>query len=452
MSALPAERPAPVARRATAKRAMVATAHPLASQAALEVLSGGGNAVDAAIAAAAVLGVVQPMMSGLGGDTFMLVRSASTGVIRSINGSGGAPAALSLAWAANAGLQRLPDRGMLSASVPGAVGAMFAAHGHFGSGRHSLKALLQPAIRWAADGVPLSPSVGRFFKQNAELLLRSDSTARIYVREGRVIAEGEILRQPELARTLDMVAQGGAEAFYRGEFARRLIEHSRANGGLFEADDLAQYACEIVEPISLPLPQGVMYSNPPVAQGMVLLEALGILARCSPGTGVSRTHRMVESVKLAFVDRNRYLGDPRFVSNPIEQLLGDKHLSARARRIDDERAIVSIDESWLPFGDGDTTSLSVADGEGNFASLITSLSTPFGAAQVIEGTGVLMNNRAGRGFTLDASAPNCLDSGKRTMSTLHTYMLCDSTGVRLTAEHPAETASPNGTCRSSTPC
>lgn len=414
---------------------MIATAHPLASQAGLDVLAQGGNAVDAAIAAAAVLGVAQPMMSGLGGDSFILIRSGRSGAIRSINASGPAPRAQSLEWVGRAGLTRLPDRGMLSASVPGAVAAMCTAHQHFGGGRHSLKALLQPAIRHAADGVALTGSVARFFAQNADLLAASESARNTYLKNGKVPAESQVLRQPELARTLEIVAAGGADAFYRGEFARRLVAHGAANGGLFAADDLAEYRCDIVEPLSLDLARGTIYTNPPVGQGIVLLEALGILERCAPLVDRSnetlRTHRMIEVLKLAFADRNRHVGDPCFVDNPIGRLLSDAHLRSRAGRIDDSQAIMSAEETWSSFGDGDTTCLTTADEAGNLVAYITSLSTPFGAAEVVEGTGVLMNNRAGRGFTLDPDAPNCLAPGKRTMSTLHVYMVCDADGPRL---------------------
>ena len=422
-------------RRAVGKRGIIASAHPLATRAGHDVLVAGGNAVDAAVSAAAVLGVVQPMMSGLGGDTFVLVRSGATGRIRSINAGGPAPRAQSLEWARKAGLRSLPDRGYLSASVPGAVAGMCAAHQHFGSGRMELRELLDAAIHHAVDGVALTPSVARFFAQNIELLGASESARKAYLDGSDSPLEGRTLRQPDLARTLEAIAKGGAQAFYRGEFAERLVRCSASAGGLFALEDLSEYECDIVEPLSLALPQGTIYTNPPVGQGIVLLEALGILARCEPVSGLHvpalRTHRMIEALKLAFADRNRYLGDPRFIDNPVDRLLGDSHLQARARRIDDARAFSGAEESWRSFGDGDTTCLTAADDRGNVVAYITSLSTPFGAGVVVEGTGVLMNNRAGRGFTLDADAPNCLAPGKRTMSTLHTYIVCNASGPML---------------------
>lgn len=420
------------ARRAVGKRGMVASAHPLATQAGHDVLAAGGNAIDAAVATAAVLGVVQPMMSGLGGDTFVLARCGRTGQIRSINASGPSPRAQSLEWARNAGLAALPDRGFLSASVPGAVAGMCTAHRLLGSGKIGLRDLLGPSIRHAAEGVALSPSVARFFAHNVDLLRASASASRQYLDDGQVPLEGHMLRQPDLARTLDAIGMDGAEAFYRGEFAQRLIRCSASAGGLFALADLADYQCDVVEPISLTLNERTIYTNPPVGQGVVLLEALGIMARCRAEPDEQlRIHRMIEALKLAFADRNRYLGDPNFIDNPIDRLLSDGHLSMRALRIDDAKALQDVAERWQPFGDGDTTCLTTADDQGNVVAYITSLSTPFGAAEVVEGTGVLMNNRAGRGFTLDPEAPNCLAAGKRTMSTLHAYIVCEPSGPVL---------------------
>lgn len=421
--------------RTVARGGVIATAHPLASQAGLDVLAEGGNAMDAAIAAAAVLGVVQPMMSGLGGDTFILHRCGRTGRIVSINGSGPAPTALSLSALAATGRTDLPDRGLLSASVPGAVDAMCVAHQRFGSGRLTLRRLMAPAIRYASEGAPVAKFVAQFFAGNAKLLAESPSACAVYMKDGAVPGEGEILRQPELAETLQQIADGGADAFYRGAFARHLVDQSRASGIPFSLGDLASYRCEIVEPISVRFRDKTIYTNPPVGQGIVLLEALGIMEalRMSRGDGVRgvRHHRMIEALKLAFADRNRFVGDPRFVPEAVSRLLDPGHLRQRAEMIDPCRALVQPDESVALFGDGDTTCLSVADAAGNVVAYITSLSTPFGAAEVVERTGVLMNNRAGRGFSTSPNSVNCLAPGKRTMSTLHVYIVCDERGPVL---------------------
>ena len=229
----------------------VATAHPLATEAGRDVLAAGGNAMDAAIAAAAVLGVAQPMMSGLGGDTFVLWRCGRTGRVHSVNGSGPAPLALDPERFRREGRVRLPDRGVLSASVPGGVDAMCTALERFGSGRHTLAALLGPAIAYAEEGTPVTPSVARFFAVNTELLAASDSARAVFLRDGSPPAAGQMLRQPDLARTLRALAQGGCDAFYRGDFARSLARHSEVRGGAFSAEDLAGYRCEVVEPIAV---------------------------------------------------------------------------------------------------------------------------------------------------------------------------------------------------------
>jgi gamma-glutamyltranspeptidase/glutathione hydrolase len=419
-------------RRAAGRGGAIATAHPLATKAGRDVLASGGNAMDAVIAAAGVLGVVQPMMSGLGGDSFVLWRCGRTGQIRSINGSGHAPLALDPERFLREGSTRLPDRGILSASVPGAVDAMCSALDDFGSGKLTLAQLLAPAIAYAQEGAPVSPSVARFFAANVDLLASYETARSIYLRDGKPPREGEVLLQPELAGTLRSLAQGGRDAFYRGEFAQRLARHSDAFGGAFTTQDLADYRCEIVEPISVRWGDRTLYTNPPVGQGIVLLEAAAVLARLDarPETprAILQNHRMIEAMKLAFSDRNRFIGDPRFVANPIDRLLSDEHLGMQASRVSDSAVIDSAQDARGSFGDGDTTCLVATDRDGNIAACITSLSTPFGAGDVVAGTGVLLNNRAGRGFTLDASMPNCLAPGKRTVSTLHCYIVCDASG------------------------
>ena len=431
MSALPRPPGEPAPRRAQGA-ATIATAHPLASEAGLAVLAAGGNAVDAAIAAAAVLGVVQPMMSGLGGDSFILWRCAKTGAVHSVQGSGPAPQGLDAAQFVSRGLRLLPERGLIAASVPGAVDAMCLALAEFGSGTHSLADLLAAAIAHAQDGVPVATSVAKFFAANAELLAKSDSTRATFLARGRPPTEGETLAQPDLARTLRELAAGGSRAFYEGGVARALAASSAALGGAFSAGDLRDYRAEIAKPIATRWGSRTLYSNPPVGQGIVLLEAAGICAQLIAARGVPsqalRTHWMIEALKFAFADRTRHVGDPRFVDNPLERLLSPAHLAACAARIEDGRALQA---PCVSMGDGDTTCLSVADREGNVAAYITSLSTPFGSGVVVPGTGVLMNNRAGRGFSLDPQAPNRLEPGKRTVSTLHAYIAVDDAGGLL---------------------
>lgn len=414
---------------------VIATAHSLASEAGLAVLADGGNAMDAAVAAAAVLGVAQPMMSGLGGDSFILFRDAGTGKVHAIDGGGPAPRALSPASLKAMGRDALPERGLLSASVPGAVDAMCVAHRQFGSGRFPLGRLLARAIALAADGVPLARSVGRFFAVNAPLLAATATTRAIFCSGDAALAEGDILRQPDLADTLDQIARGGADAFYRGDFARRLAAYSRDVGGAFDADDLAAYRCAVAAPIAVRWRGRTVYSNPPVGQGIVLLEALGILDACArrlaDAAHDAAVHRQVEALKLAFADRNRFVGDPRFVADAVPRLLAATHIEKRAAAIDPDKAWAGRADVAARMRDGDTTCFAVADRDGNAVAYITSLSAPFGSGEVVAGTGVLMNNRTGRGFSLDPASPNCLAPGKRTVSTLHAYIVCDDDGWRL---------------------
>ena len=413
-------------------RGAVATAHPLATQAGIEVLERGGNAIDAANAAAAVLGVVQPMMSGLGGDSFILYFDASEQRIHSINGAGPAPAALTLEVARQQGLSRLPARGLLSAAVPGAPDAMWLAHRRFGSGRLSMPQLLARAIELAADGAPVAPAVARIFSSNFELLAGSQTTRQGLLIDGRAPRVGELLRQPELALTLSRLAELGPDDFYRGEFARQLSAFSQSQGGLFSHQDLAAYRAEITAPIATRFGSAQVFSNPPVAQGIVLLQALGILSRQGKSGAETidlKAHRMIEALKLAFAQRNLRCGDPRFVADASALMLADANLAEQAAMINDDIAREAVSGKRWSLGEGDTTALVTADDQGNLVSYITSLSTPFGAAQIVPGTGVLLNNRAGRGFSLDPDSPNRLEGGKRTMSTLHAYIVLDKGGA-----------------------
>ncbi|MBN9477529.1 MAG: gamma-glutamyltransferase [Burkholderiales bacterium] len=406
-----------------AGRGVVASAHPAASAAGRTMLERGGNAMDAAIAMAAALGVAQPMMSGLGGDSFILWYDAATGRITSVNGSGPAPAA-----AADDPARTLPMRGLGSASVPGAVDAMCLAYDHHASGRLSFGELLAPAIELAERGCETPHFCARFFALNEALLAADPGARQALLIDGRVPREGELLRQPDLARTLERLATRGRDDFYGAGLGARLAELSRQTGGPFRESDFDGVFAEIAAPLQVPYGDGWVVSNPPVAQGFVLLEALGILDRLDlpADDHALRAHCMIEALKHAFADRNDFLGDPRFTANPLPQLLAAPRLDRVAATIDPSRAATALPRARWSLGSGDTTCFVAADAQGNVASYITSISTPFGAGVVVPGTGVLLNNRAGRGFSPDAHSPNHLAPGKRTMSTLHVYMALDS--------------------------
>lgn len=409
-----------------ARNGMIASGHPLASAAGLRVLMSGGNAADAAVAAAGVLGVVQPMMSGLGGDAFILIWRAGERKIRALNGSGIVPYAATREWFTSRGYSKMPLRGMLSASVPGAVDAMVTVLERWGSGRFVLADLLQQAIGYADDGFPVAPKVAHWISASAEILAKYPSSAKVFLPGGRPPRAGETLTMKDLANSLRMVAAGGREVFYRGELARRLAAYSKQHGGLLSEREFADHRSEVYDPISTTYRGLTVYTTAPPSQGIILLEMLNILEGFSPeqlhwGTPEA-VHLMVEAKKLSVADRLRYLGDPRFVANPLDVLLSKDYAARRRGAIDPSFAQAGVPAGALPETVGDTTYFCVADADGNIVSYITSLSASFGCAEIVEGTGMLLNNRAGRGFVLEEGHPNCIAPGKRTMHTLMPFM------------------------------
>lgn len=409
-----------------ARRGVVASGHPLASAAGLRVLTAGGNAVDAAVATAAVLGVVQPMMSGVGGDTFLLYYDARRGQVWALNGSGVAPYDATREFFVRRGCTKMPFRGMLSVSVPGAVDAMVTALERWGSGNFSLAQLLEPAITYAEEGFPVTEKVSAWVAESAEVLRSYPSTARIYLPHGRPPRPGEVLVQKDLAHTLRRIADGGREVFYRGELAQAIARYCQAHGGLLTERELAEHRSEVYLPLHTTYRGYRVVTTAPPSQGLILLEMLNILEGFDLGRmgwgSADAVHLMVEAKKLAFADRLRYLGDPRFIQNPVGTLLSKDYARRRAEAIHPFRANAHPNPGVVEEALEATTYFAVADGEGNLVSYITSLSASFGCAEVVEGTGILLNNRAGRGFTLEEGHPNVIAPGKRTMHTLMCFM------------------------------
>lgn len=404
---------------------MVAAAHPLASAAGLEVLQRGGNAADAVLAASAVMGVVQPMMSGLGGDSFCLWHDGRSGQFWALNGSGAAPREATVeAYARRGYTEKMPPRGMLSIAVPGTVDAACTVLERWASGRFSLEELWRPAVAYAREGVPVARMVAHYCEEGTELLRRFPSSAH-YLRDGRALREGESLVQPDYARTLEQVARGGREIFYRGELAERIVAYCRAHGGLLAMEDMAEHASDVYRPLSYVYRGHEVYTTAPPSQGIILLEELAIAAGWDlgawPHLSTDAIHHLVEAKKCSFADRLAHLGDPRHVPFDVHRLLDATWIQARRASIRADRA---AEEASLAGGDpaASTTYLCAADREGNAISFITSLSNHWGAGEVIEGTGILMNNRCGRGFELRPGHPNVLAPGKRTMHTLHCFM------------------------------
>jgi gamma-glutamyltranspeptidase/glutathione hydrolase len=409
-----------------ARRGMVATDHPLASAAGLRVLEQDGNATDAAVCVAAVLGVVCPMMNGLGGDTFVTHYDAASRTVTTLLGSGAAPKAATPAWFAAHGHTAMPPRGMLSPSVPGAVDAMATALARWGSGRWTLEDLLAPAIHYAESGFPISERLASWFAESESVLRQYPSAARVFLPQDRPPAVGEIFVQRDLARSLQTVAAEGPRAMYEGPLANRIAGYMRQHGGLMGREDLAAHRSEIAEPVKAAYRDLVVHATPPPSQGFVLLEMLNILAGddlgALPWGSADAVHLAVEAKKLAFADRLAYVGDPRFVANPLDRLLDPAYAKTRRAAIDPARAVDAAAPGAVPEAAGDTTAFAVADRHGNVAAWITSISSAFGCGEVVDGTGILLNNRAGRGFSLVPDHPNLIAPGKRTMHTLMAFV------------------------------
>lgn len=408
------------------RRGIAATSQPLASLEAIRVLQAGGNAVDAAICAAAVTGVTLPMMCGLGGDAFILHYEAATRRVTGITGSGVGPRECNRDWFLERGMKLVPIDGPLSISVPGAVHAYETALKRWGT--MSLRRLFEPAIYYAEEGFPVPERTAASVANAAAKLARFPTSAAIYLPEGRPVRAGDVLRNPDLGRSLRLVAEGGSEAFYRGPIAREISSFLRANGGMLGLQEFEEHQSEIYDPIHIDYRGHTVYETNPPSQGLVVLEELNLvegfdLAALGHNTAES-IHLMVEAKKLAFADRLRYLGDPGFVANPLAELTSKRFAARRRCAIDPNRAAETVRGAPREDLEGDTTYLCVVDGQGNAVSLIHSLSHAFGSGVVAGSTGIPMNNRLGRGFILDLDHPNCIAPGKRTMHTLNCYLIC----------------------------
>ena len=409
--------PAPLRAEALSCRGMVSSVSQLASAAGLRMLEQGGNAVDAAIAAAAVLTMVEPRNGHLGGDTFIQVSLPGNDGVVALNGSGAAPfAADPEAFRARGAI---PTTGLWSATVPGTVSAWAAAATRFG--RLPLGDVLAPAIMHAAEGVPVTPRLHRMLTADAPAYRQDPAAAAVFLPDGGVPGVGARWRQPDLARSLSLIAQHGRDAFYHGPLTERMVAYSVAHDGLFQAADFAAHATEISTPLRLEYRGYEICEQPPVSQGIIVLIALNVLRRfdlAALGYGSAATlHLLIEALKLAFAARMRFCGDPAFVDIPVTYVLGDDFAAELAAQIDPARAMpLAVPAPVQP----DTTSLCAADGQGMLVNYIHSLYS--GAGVVLGDTGVLLNSRM-LGFDLDPASPNCLAPGKRPMHTLNTYLV-----------------------------
>lgn len=410
-----------------ADHGMVAAAHPLAVEAGLQVMHRGGNAFDVAIAAGLATAVVMPEMCGLGGELFA-VFTVGGAAPQSIQASGRSARGASYEMMVRAGGGiHMPYTGPHSIAVPGMVDACFNLLERFGT--MPFAEVAAPAISLARDGFPLQPHGAAAITANADLLARDQAATAIFLARGSAPSPGTRLVQSDLANTLETLATNGAESFYAGVLAERMVDYLRSVGSAFELADFADYATDHSMPYATTYRGYTVYQSALPSQGIILLEALNTLehADLSDPQSADAIHTMVEAKKLAYADRLAYLGDG--ARNPIHDILSKEFARDRYRRIDPARANDEVAAGIL--SDGDTTYLCAADDQGNMVSLIHSVSAAFGSGIVAGDTGVVMNNRVGRGFSLDPSHPNCYAAGKKSMHTLNAYLITDPQGTPI---------------------
>ena len=406
-----------------APRGVVASSQPLASMAGCRVLGEGGNAVDAAVATLATLSVVEPHMVGLGGDAFALIYLAETDQMVGLNASGRAPAAATPEWFASRGMDSMPEAGILTVTVPGALMGWAQAVERYG--RMDLERLFREAVYYAEEGFPVSEVIAGEWHQAEALLCRPQSAPGPFLPGGRAPRPGQVFRNPDLAGSLRLIAKQGIETFYGGELGRRIADFCRDQGGLLSLEDLAAHRVEWVEPITRDYRGFTVCELPPNGQGVTALEILNILEGYDlAGLGHNsprHLHLLIEAVKLAFADRDHFISDPQFVSVPVERMLSPEYGRHCRSLIHPDRAMPPPPPGAFPPG-SDTVYVATADAEGNAVSFISSLFNPFGSGMVVEGTGIMLQSR-GRSFCLDPKRANCLQPGKRPFHTIIPAML-----------------------------
>ena len=397
---------------------IVAAESPLAAQAGVSMLERGGNAVDAAIATNAMMGVVEPMMNGIGGDLFAIVYDAKADKLYGLNASGWAPKGLTIEFLRKQGLREMPQKGVHAITVPGAVDGWQKLADKFG--RKKLSEDLATAIRTAEEGFPVPEWTAAYWAEELDLLRSDEAASKVYLLNDHAPRVGEVFRNPDLAWSLQQIAEQGRDAYYKGEISKRVLESMRHHNGTMTAEDLAGYSSEWAEPISTTYRDWTVYEMPPNGQGIAALEMLNIMETFPMGQlgfgSAKALHAMIEAKKLAYADMARYVADPRGQKIPVATLLSKDWATQRAQRIDAEHANCEVGAGEIR-GGRDTTYLSVVDRDGNMVSLIQSNYDAFGSGIVAPGTGFALHNRGGL-FTLDTASPNALAGHKRPRHTI----------------------------------
>ena len=403
---------------------IVATEQALASQIGATILAQGGNAVDAAVAANAAMGLVEPMANGIGGDLFAIVYEAKSGKLYGLNSSGWSPAGLSIEYLKGKGVTAMPQSGIHSVTVPGCVAGWQALLDRFG--RKKLKDVLAPSIRLAEEGFPVTEIISSYWGGGEKKMRQSESAARTYLPGGRAPVTGEIFRNADLARAYRQIAKQGRKAFYEGDIAQRILKCSADLGGTLAAADLARFSPEWIEPIATTYRGWTVYEMPPNGQGIAALAMLNLMENFPlaqfGANSADALHVMIEAKKLAYADMLRYVADPHFAKVPVAGILSKNYAQARAQRIQMTVANCAVSPGVPPPMGTDTTYLCVVDAEGNMVSYIQSNYNSFGSGVVPEGAGFVLQNRGGL-FSLDANHPNALAGRKRPLHTIIPAMM-----------------------------
>ena len=402
-----------------AREAMAATSQPLATQVALHTLRSGGNAIDAAIAANATLGLMEPTGCGVGGDLFAIVWDAKTKKLYGLNASGRSPASLKLEEFQKRELKRIPKYGPLPVTVPGCVDGWFELHGKFGS--MPMKEILQPAIDYARNGFPVSDVIASGWAGGSNHLKKFDGFSETFLPNGKAPKKGEIFRNPGLAGTLEKIGTDGRDVFYKGDIARTIADYIKRQGGYLSYDDLANHKSEWVEPVSIDYRGYRLWELPPNGQGIAALQILGVLKGYdlkSAGFGsTDHIHFFLEAKKLAFEDRARFYADPDFNQIPVKQLISDSYSEQRRKLIKPNRAASTFDPGNPALESGDTIYLTVADKNRNMVSLIQSNYRGFGSGMCPDGLGFCLQDR-GELFDLEPGRFNTYAPKKRPFHTI----------------------------------
>ncbi len=400
-----------------AQHGMAATSQPLATQVALDILKKGGNAIDAAIAANALLGLVEPTGNGVGGDLFAIIWDAETEQLYGLNASGRSPYNLSLEYFEKNGYEKIPSYGPLPVSVPGAVDGWFEMHGKFGS--MEMQEILQPAIDYANNGFPVSELIAYYMKVGAQNLQRFPGFKEVYMPNGKTPKKGEIFKNPGLANTLSIIAQEGRDGFYKGDVAKTIADYMQQLGGFLTEKDLADHTSEWVEPESINYRGYDVWELPPNGQGIAALQILNILEGYdlkSMGFGSKEyIHTFTEAKKLAFEDRAKFYADQDFFKTPIDWLLSDEYAAERRALINPNKAAKTFPAGQLK--DGDTIYMTVADKDGNMVSLIQSNYRGMGSGMTPPGLGFVLQDR-GELFSLEKGHANVYEPHKRPFHTI----------------------------------